>query len=210
MIAIRCAALLLLFVCGATSAAAEDILDPNDQWEFGIGIGVVHWPDLVSVSTPEGEFDSAGFSLDLFAHKSLGYWGNYRLSLGVDVGGLFADSSIPGAFRPLSMSGAYFVPSIRLGLNQHSRFQLEAGAGWYQVDLTEFECDNVGIGCVELAEAYSSGTFGGFVGARANISNMLHINARVHAADFDSVIDVHGINVELAGPIVAISGGFVF
>ncbi len=198
-------------------AGAQGVEKQKSPWEWAFGIGAMSWSDLGDVqSTIGGDFDNYGFALDMSLHRRVEV-GDATLLIGGDLGFFSTESDIPGIFEDLVQRGVYVTPSMRLrfGDSNRSYLDLEAGAGWYNTDFAEIDCDNYGtiLGgpvCTEINDPFDSNAFGGYVGVRTGFSKWLTVGLRAHFADFGQVSGLPTISGELEGPVYALMIGARF
>ena len=211
-----------LFVCLAAwamagSALAEPVEKLKSPWEWGFGIGGSSWSDLGDVqSTLGGGFDTYGWALDMSAHRRVEV-GDATLLLGADIGFFSTESDIPGVFEDLVQRGLYLTPSMRLRFGDSARghVDLEAGAGWYNTDFAEVNCEDFGtfIGgpvCTDLNEPFDSNAFGGYLGIKAGFNKWFTAGLRAHFADFGQVTGLPTVDGDLGGPVYTLMFGARF
>lgn len=186
----------------------------RSPWEWGFGIGGSFWGELGDVqSTLGGGFDQYGFALDMSAHRQVAARGA-TLLLGVDLGFFSTESDIPGVFEDLVQRGVYLTPSMRLRFGDAGRghVDLEAGAGWYNADFAEINCEDYGTiisgpTCTELNDPFDANAFGGYLGVRAGFNRWFTAGVRAHFADFGEVTGVPTVSGELDGPVYTLMFG---
>lgn len=187
-------------------------------WEWGFTLGVNSWSDLGDVrSTLGGDFDEYGFALDMFAHKEVGHWGGATVLVGADLGFFSTDSRIPGIFEDLIQRGVYLTPSVKLRFGERGKghVNLDAGAGWYNTDFAELDCNNYdpfigGPICTEIGDSFDANAFGGYVGVSGGFNRSFTMGLRVHFADFGDVTGLPTVSGNLGGPIYTLNFGAVF
>lgn len=218
--------LLLLFAGGAfahSTGASKGHCDTEEleieklmyeaessAWMLGISIGATSWPALADVSSSEGgSFDSTGLELGISAYRKSGQWLSQDLYVGVELGLSIFESSIAGSRNNLSQTGLYLAPSARLRMNGRSAapWFLEAGAGWYNAEIVEYDCE-AGFACYVDATQFASDTTGGFFGVRYGGSAF--VNLRVHFVDHGRVRWADSVAGDLNGPFFVLAGGFTF
>ena len=215
----RCSQLASLAICLlAAPSFADTPSDKKAAWEWGFTLGVNSWSDLGDVqSTLGGDFDEYGFALDMFAHKEIGQWGNAAVLVGADLGFFSTDSGIPGIFEDLVQRGVYLTPSVKLRFGERGKghLNLDAGAGWYNTDFAELNCNNYdpfigGPICTEIGDTFDANAFGGYVGLSGGFGRSFTMGLRVHFADFGEVTGLPTVSGDLGGPIYTLNFGAVF
>ena len=209
------AGLAALFIAGTSSADVPE--KSQGAWEWAFGLGVTSWSDLGDVqSSLGGSFDDVGFALDMSVHRRIEA-GDATLLLGADLGFFSTDSGIPGIFEDLVQRGVYLTPSVRLRFGESARghLDLEAGAGWYNTDFAEVDCENQGtiIGgpvCTDINEPFDANAFGSYIGVRGGFNKYFTAGLRVHFADFGEVTGLPTVSGDLGGPVVTLMFGARF
>ncbi len=208
---------LLLCLSVWSMAHADPLETAKSPWEWGFGIGVTSWADLADVqSSLGGDFDQYGYALDMSVHRRVQI-GHSTLLLGADLGFFSAESGIPGVFEDLIQRGVYLTPSMKLRFGDSGRghVDLEAGAGWYNTDFAELNCENQGtiIGgpvCTEINESFDANAFGGYLGIRGSFNKWFSASLRAHFADFGEVTGLPTVSGDLGGPIYTLMFGARF
>ena len=201
----------------AGTGHAQTIEKLQNPWEWAFGLGVMSWSDLGDVqSSLGGDFDDIGFALDMSVHRKVDL-GDTTLLLGADLGFFSTDSKIPGIFEDLIQRGVYLTPSARLRFGESGRghIDLEAGAGWYNTDFAELDCDNYNVVlggpvCTEINDPFDSNTFGGYVGIRGGFNKWFTAGFRAHFADFGEVTGLPTVSGDLGGPVYTLMFGARF
>ena len=201
----------------AGPANAQPVEKLKSPWEWAFGIGAMSWGDLGDVqSTLGGNFDNYGFALDMSLHRRVEV-GDATLLLGGDLGFFSTESNIPGIFEDLVQRGVYLTPSMRLrfGDSNRSYVDLEAGAGWYNTDFAEIDCDNYGTifggpVCTEINDPFDSNAFGGYLGIKAGFNKWFTAGLRAHFADFGQVTGLPTVDGDLGGPVYTLMFGARF
>ncbi len=201
----------------AGTVHAETLEKLESPWEWGFALGATSWSDLGDVqSSLGGDFDEYGFALDMSVHRKVDV-GDATLLLGADLGFFSTDSRIPGIFEDLIQRGVYLTPSMRLRFGESGRghFDLEAGAGWYNTDFAELDCNdyNPALGgpvCTEINDPFDSNAFGGYVGVRGGFNKWFTAGFRAHFADFGEVTGLPTVNGDLSGPVYTLMFGARF
>ena len=207
----------LVALCMAGAANAETVEKFQSPWEWAFALGATSWSDLGDVqSSLGGDFDQYGLALDMSVHRVVDV-GDSSLLLGVDLGFFSTDSRIPGIYEDLIQRGVYLTPSVRLRFGESGRghFDLEAGAGWYNTDFAELDCDDYnsflgGPVCTEINDPFDSNAFGGYLGIRGGFNKYFTAGFRAHFADFGEVSGLPTVSGDLGGPVYTIMFGARF
>jgi hypothetical protein len=201
------------FAMAISIARADEVVVGNEvsPWLWSISIGAMNWQNLGNVeSRPGGSFDELGLGLELAGHKRVSNWHNANVLLGVDLGFFAADSNIRGIYSDLTQQGLYLTPSVKLAIGEPARLYLEAGAGWYSVDFSEYVCTLYGLYCLEPIVPFTADALGGYVGLRAQLGRHAFVGLRVHQADFGQVSGIDSVATDLKGPFYMLSVGAGF
>jgi hypothetical protein len=209
-----CEILIVLLFLALVPAYADEVPESEDfgRWNWSASIGAASWSDLSDLQiTGAGQFDSMGFALELAAHKHITRWGSADVLAGVDLGLFTTDSDVPGLLEQLTQRGLYLTPSVKLRFGERARryWNLEAGAGWYNTDFAELDCDGGSI-CAELRAPFNSDAVGGYLGLSGGFGRWFIAGLKVHYADFGPVRGVGTVSGDLKGPIYIFSLGGAF
>lgn len=208
---IRVTALVLLMANSA--AIAHDVVDNSavKPWLWSISGGITAWENLGNIESFAGEsFDDVGLGLEFSFHNRVSKWGSADVLLGVDLGFFATDSNISGIYSDLVQRGLYLTPSVKLGFGERSRFFLEAGAGWYNVDFAEFSCSSIYTYCFEPEAVFDTNALGTYLGFRAPLGRVAFLGFRAHYADFGQVSGVDSAAARLEGPFYSLFVGAGF
>jgi hypothetical protein len=184
-----------LLVPESASLAQDDV-----EWvttyrgRYEIGIGAHSWPGLADLDVAAaGEFDEAGFNINLAAHWPIHRFAASELLVGLDLGILTNDSDIRFISEPVSARNAYLVPSLKWMFGHGHRYSLDAGLGYYMQDIAEVIWDYAGFAeAVLWEEAAPGGYIGGtldFRGGDPARSRGFMMSLKVHFVDFGTVRD---------------------
>lgn len=207
----------LVACCMAGTVRAETTEKLESPWEWAFGLGATSWGDLGDVqSSLGGDFDEYGLALDVSVHRRINV-GDATLLLGADLGFFSTDSRIPGIFEDLIQRGIYVTPSARLrfGGSGRAHVDLEAGAGWYNIEFAELDCNDYnpvlgGPVCTEIDDPFDSSAFGGYVGVRGGFNRRFTAGFRAHFADFGEVTGLPTVTGDLSGPVYTLTFGARF
>lgn len=192
----RYSALLSLLVAIAlvsTSAQAADELNSGGlRYEFAIG-----FHELTGVSelrpASQGEFNEAGFNAGGAVHWPGRRANNQKLQIGVDYGFFSNDSNITFITDDLISRGLYLVPSLKWKPGSSERFSLNAGFGFYLVDIAEVSGEYPWLTETEVwQESGVGGFFGGtwdFASEGGPTDRGLTVSFKVHFFDLGTVRD---------------------
>ena len=194
-------------------AIADDVVD-NDtakQWFWSISGGITAWENLGDIGSIAGDgFDDVGLGFEFALHKRVTQWGSADVLIGVDLGFFGTDSDIRGLYSDLVMRGLYLTPSVKLGFGERSRFFLEAGAGWYNVDFAEFNCYTLYTYCFEPEVAFQANAIRAYLGFRVPLGRVAFLGFRAHQADFGQVSGIDSAADRLEGPFYTLFVGAGF
>ena len=197
-------------------AADESAPYAPGHWSGTATFGLMTWSDLKDLEPDAGGgFDSLGFIVELAGHKHVTRWGSADVLIGVDLGIFATQSDIPGNTEDFTQRGLYLTPSMKFRFGDYGRkyLNLEAGLGWYQVDIAELICDEDhfnNIVCIEIAEPYDEDTLGGYLGITGGFGGGFIMGLKVHFADFGKVTGLGPDTGDLKAPIYIFSLGGAF
>ncbi len=200
----------------AICAADESASHAPGHWSGTATFGLITWSDLKDLEPDAGGgFDSLGFIVELAGHKHVTRWGSADVLIGVDLGIFATQSDIPGNTEDFTQRGLYLTPSIKFRFGERSRryLNMEAGLGWYQVDIAELICDEDIFNntvCIEIAEPYDEDALGGYLGISGGFGGGFIMGLKVHFADFGKVTGLGPDTGDLKGPIYIFSLGGAF
>ena len=235
----RSSACLLMTVCfialASAQTATQDEIDHAGanmrRGRFAVAAGFDAWNDVNELRPRAGgEFDSGGFVLDFAAHWRMKQWDTSSLLFGVDVGVFSHDSNVFHVRENLTARGFYLTPSVKWqpGWRGGSRYSLDAGLGYYLVDIAEVDLSGYyGYYCCYSEEQlWEASTLGGYIGATVDFGRAARregggftMGAKIHWADLGTVRDEQrfaptgtlGPNAgQLSGPILAMQFGYAF
>ena len=210
-----------LLVPESASLAQDDV-----EWvttyrgRYEIAIGAHSWPGLADLDAAAGgEFDAAGFNINLAAHWPVRRFDDSELLAGLDLGIMTNDSSIRFITESVSARNAYLVPSLKWMFGRRHRYSLDAGLGYYMQDIAEVVSEYpLFWETVLWEEAAAGGYIGGTVDFRGGDparSRGLVMSLKVHFVDFGTVRDEGRLPPtlgrdagDLAGPIYMAQVGY--
>ncbi len=202
-------------------AAGESEPYAPGRWSWTATAGLMIWNDLKDLEhAAGGGFDSLGFVVELAGHKHVTCWGSADVLIGVDLGFSATQSDIPGITENFTETGEYLTPSMKFRFGERSRryLNLEAGLGWYRVEIAEYDCDSNNfdddnfnnIVCTLIAKPYDEDSLGGYLGITGGFGGWLIMGLKVHFADFGKVTGLGPDTGDLKGPIYIFSLGGAF
>ncbi len=174
--------------------------DEDTQWvttsrpRYEIAIGVHSWPGIASIDpVGEGSFDETGFNISLAAHWPLWRFDNSELLIGGDLGLFTNESSIPFITEDIVARAGYLGPSVKWMFGSNHRYSLDAGAGYYLLDIAEVAGEYPAFFETQLWEdaaigAYVGGTLD-FRGGRPGRNRGVMLSVKVHLVEFRQVRD---------------------
>ncbi len=200
----------------ATYAAEESVPSAQGRWSGTVTAGLMSWSDLNHLEPAAGGgFDSLGFVVEMAGYKHVARWGPADVLIGVNLGIFATQSNVPGILEDFTQRGLYLTPSMKLRFGERGRryLNLEAGLGWYQVDIAELICGSDPFNntvCIEIAEPYDEDTLGGYLGITGGSGGGFIMGLKVHFADFGNVTGLGPDTGDLKGPIYMLSLGGAF
>ena len=215
---IACATL----VAGDFTWADEDIdWVTTSRGRYEIAIGAHSWPGIAELQPArEGSFDEVGLNLSMSGHWPVWRFDASELLLGIDLGLFSNESNVRFVTEDVFARGGYLVPSLKWMFGRKHRYSIDAGAGYYLVDVVEL------AGAYPLTfetELWEEGAVGGYVGATVDIgggdpgrNRGVMLSFKTHFVDFGSVGDQSsllpqtlGNNAgDLTGPVYMMQVGY--
>lgn len=196
---VRAAVLVLvaaMYVAAPVQAAEYRPPGFYDNWiRWEASFGVHAWPAIADIEPfAGGQFDDVGINLAFAVHIRTKQKDEKELLAGFDMGFFPSESNIRLFTEDLSARGMYLTPSLKwmFGRNRH-RYSLDAGIGYYLVDIAEVTI--LGGGYSEF-ELWQSSGVGGYVGGTWDIGSKDPLKTRgwmlalkVHYFDLGQVRD---------------------
>lgn len=185
---------LVIVVAVLSSSAHAAVENSDDRIRYEVAIGIHGLPGLAELQpASQGDFDEVGLNLGGAVHWPTRHVGNHKLRLGFDIG-LFANgSNILFVSDHLILRGAYLVPSIKWEPGASDRFSLDAGLGFYLIDIAEVAGDYPWL--IET-EIWEQSGFGGYFGVTRDFMSTggarnrgLMVSFKVHFFDLGTVRD---------------------
>jgi hypothetical protein len=206
---------LAALALAAPAALAQEV----PRFRLGGALGAGIWPELEHLDPVlGGDFDETGFAAEVNLHAGGWQLGPARVYVGADVGFGGHDSDVEGTVEreDLYTSLLFVTPSVKalLGGDGRARWSLDAGIGYYDVSVDEWEedcdwdCDEWGY--------YDDSTIGGYVGVGMELALgsgerplWLVASVKAHFLELD---EPDGIEPggDLGGPIYVLSIGLAF
>lgn len=203
--------LISISLIGSVCTVFAEETPENTGYSFTATIGAMNWSDLSDLDPAgSGDFNDTGFAIGMSVHRKIGHWGSADVLAGGDLGFFSTDSNIEGISDDYSQRGLYLTPSLkfRFGNPNALYYTVQLGAGWYEVDIAELDCDS--FGCPEISEPFNADEFGGFIGIGAGLGNGLIIGIQAHFADFGEVSGLGTDAGELGGPFYMLNIGYAW
>lgn len=159
---------LALMVGDVASANEEIDWVTTSRGRYEIAIGVQSWPGLADLQPArEGSFDEVGYSLSLAGHWPVWRFDDSEVLLGIDLGFFANDSSVRFLSEDVMARSGYLTPSVKWMFGRGHRYSVDAGVGYYLVDITEVAGDYPLIFETQLFE---DGAVGGYVGTTVDFN----------------------------------------
>ena len=195
----------LLLVCSllAVGARAQDVATEPEVGagiRYEVALGFNSWNSLADLEpVADGSFDEIGYVFSGAIHWPVR---SDTLLLGFDAGLFPSESSIRHVRDELIARGLYLVPSLKWRPAATKRLSLDAGIGYYLVDIAEVVSDYAFY--VET-EFWQSSALGGFIGGTWNFgsatqSRGLMVAIKTHFFDLGSVNDEDSFLPTRLGP----------
>jgi hypothetical protein len=174
--------------------------DEDTRWvttsrpRYEIAVGAHAWPGLADVEpVADGSFDEVGLSISAAVHWPVWRFDDSELMVGGDLGLFTNESSIPFITDDIIARAGYVAPSVKWMFGRHHRYSLDAGLGYYLLDIAEVAGEYPAIFETQLWEddaigAYIGGTLD-ISGGRPGKSRGLMLSAKVHFVEFSRVRD---------------------
>lgn len=206
---------LLLFALLASNAVLAQQAEKQDgyypgRFRFASVLGVTKWDSAADLEFADGgSFDKDGINWEFSFHAVVWPTPYGDLLVGGDHG-IFSHSG--AGYTPelsgLSARGFYLTPSVkwRFGQYGHLRTHLEAGAGYYKVDIADadyFGGDKI----------WDKSTVGGYLGLSFDFPLLLAeleptVGLKVHFFDAGSAGGIGPDAGDLNGPVYMLQFGF--
>jgi hypothetical protein len=202
-------------VIASVPAYAQDV-SSVPKWRVGATLGIDTWEDLGDLQPAlGGDFEDTGFSLELNMHGGGWTFGPAAVYAGADLGVMGHESDVRGIAEgeDLQTSLFYLTPSVKVLFGSRSgfRWMLDAGAGYYDVSIEEWE-DDCFWDC-DIYEYYDDDALGGFLGVgvefpvgRIDKAMRFSAGGKVHFVDFDEPTSLAPAG-DLDGPIYVLYFG---
>ena len=218
----------VFIVAGTLLVASEGIRAAEEiEWvttsrgRYEIAIGIHSWPGIADLRpATDGKFDSVGFNLSMAGHWPVWRFDESELLLGVDLGLFSNDSDIRFVTDNVFARNGYLTPSVKWMFGRRHRYSIDAGAGYYLLDMVEFAGEYPWTIETQLWE---ESAVGGYVGATIDIgggdpgkTHGVMLSFKTHFVDFGTVRDEDallsptlGDNAgELSGPVYMFQVGY--
>lgn len=192
--------LLFVAVLATLLEVANAQQDENTHWvttsrpRYEIAIGAHSWPGLTDIQPArDGSFDETGFNISLSGHWPVKRFANSELLVGGDLGLFTNESSISFITEDVTARAGYLTPSLKWMFGTNHRYSLDAGLGYYLLDIAELAGEYPAYFETELWE---DDAFGGYIGGtidfgggRPGKSRGFMVSMKVHFVEFEQVRD---------------------
>ena len=193
---LRLTGVLVALLLPGGALLAQDDVDwvTTSRGRYEIAIGAHAWPGLADLDTArDGQFDEAGFNINLAAHWPVKRFSDSELLAGVDLGLFANDSNIRFISDSLTARNGYIAPSVKWMFGNRHRYSLDAGIGYYLQDIVEIAGEYPVIWETQLWEEEAVGIYLGgtidFRGGEPARSRGMMMSLKVHFVDFGTVRD---------------------
>jgi hypothetical protein len=196
----------LLLVADDIARADDDIeWVTTSRGRYEIAIGAHSWPGIAELQSARGgRFDEVGFNLNLAGHWPLWRFDNSELLVGLDLGLFSNDSDIRFVTEDIYSRNGYLTPSVKWMFGSHHRYSIDAGIGYYLLDMVELAGEYPMSFETQLWE---ESTVGGYVGATIDIgggdpgrNRGVMLSFKTHFVDFGVVRDENALLPQTLGP----------
>jgi len=208
------------------SAVAGDFVLAEEQidWvttsrpRYEIALGVHSWPGIAELQPArEGSFDETGFNLSMAGHWPMWRFEESEVLFGIDAGLFSNESNVRFITDDVFARAAYLTPSLKWMFGRKHRYSVDAGAGYYLVDIVELSGDYPLTGETELWE---EGAVGGYLGVTVDFGGAKNsgvmLSFKTHFVDFGSVGDQSSLYLptlgndagDLTGPVYMMQVGY--
>ena len=142
--------------------------DDDTQWvttsrpRYEIAIGAHSWSGIAGIDpVRDGSFDEIGFNISIAGHWPVRRFDDSELLFGADLGFFANESSIPFITEDITARAAYLAPSLKWMFGHNHRYAVDAGLGYYLLDIAEVAGEYPDNFETQLWE---EGAVGGYVG----------------------------------------------
>lgn len=159
---------------------------------YEVALGFNSWSALGELQpVASGEFDEVGYVFSGAVHWPVRRSGDNELLLGFDAGLFPNESSIAFVSDNLLARGLFLVPSLKWRPGTTKRLSLDAGIGYYLVDIAEVVSE---YSFYIETEVWQEDGIGGFVGGTWNLGAATEdrgamLSFKIHYFDFGPVRD---------------------
>ena len=190
-----------ILVAGAMFLVSDVAWTDDDiEWvttsrgRYEIAIGAHSWPGITELQPARGgDFDDVGFNVSMAGHWPLHRFDHSELLVGVDLGLFLNDSNVRFVTEEIYSRAGYLTPSAKWMFGQNHRYSIDAGAGYYLVDMVELAGD---YPLTVETELWEEGAIGGYIGVTVDIgggdaarNRGVMFSFKTHFADFGTVRD---------------------
>ena len=192
--------LLFITVLSVLLEIAHAQQDEDTQWvttsrpRLEVAIGAHSWPGIAGIEPDsDGSCDESGFNLSGAAHWPVWRFEGSELLVGGDLGFFSNDSSIPFIAEDIIARAAYLSPSVKWMFGRVHRYSLDAGLGYYVLDIAEVAGEYPVIFETQLWEDDAVGAYIGATidigGGRPGKNRGVMLSMKVHFVEFEQVRD---------------------
>ena len=211
----------LLVASDGIRAAEETQWVTTSRGRYEVAIGTHSWPGIADLQpTGGGEFDELGFNLSIAGHWPVWRFDESELLLGFDLGLFSNDSNVRFVTDDVLARNGYLTPSVKWMFGHKHRYSIDAGAGYYLLDMVELAGD---YPLTIETQLWEESAIGGYVGATFDIgggypgkNRGVMFSFKTHFLDFGTVHDesallsptLGGNAGELSGPVYMFQVGY--
>lgn len=214
----------LSFVCCLSTGTAQADDVATDQGHGGgvryeVALGFSSWSALADLQpVAEGSFDDIGYIFSGAVHWPFRSGENSELLLGIEAGLFPNESNIRFVNDNLLGRGLYLTPSLKWTPGALKRLSLDAGLGYYLVDIAEVTTD---YSWYTETELWSDSALGGFVGGTWDFGSASRrhgamLSLKAHFFDLGTVRDEDPLLParlgpdagDLSGPMIQLQLGY--
>ncbi len=201
-----------LFLAGNVAAQYDESETAPGGPRWDVWLALSSWPGLNDLQpVAGGSFKSTGYGLGTSVHWPVKQLDNSNLLLGFEAAISATDSDVPVVLDDLLARHMYLGVSGKYSIGKSRGFSLDAGLGYYLVDIAQLESDYA-VG-VEF-KSWEESAAGAFVGATWDLGAGqpdrdagLSLAFKVHYADFGTVRDEDTYFTPVLGPDAGVLDG---
>ena len=217
-----CLAAAAMLATNESALAAEAV-----EWvstsrpRYEIAIGAHSWPGIADLEfTTDGSFDEVGPNLGFAVHWPVRRFAYSELLAGLDLTMFSNESSVTFISEDVVARNGYLAGSVKWMFGRIHRYSIDAGVGYYLLDIAEVAGDFPDFYETQLWEDSSLGGYiGGTVDFRGGDSAKRHgfmASVKVHFVEFENIRDEDPFAPvtlgqdagDLSGPVYMIQVGY--